>query len=70
MHDQISVLFKNSFFPELYAQPGRACLLHLTPELDHVLVSLANNCLGASHCPIECKILELNFLEDNITLSF
>ena len=55
MHDLISVLFKNSFFPELYAQPGRACLLHLTPELDNVLVSLANRCLGPSTVQLSVK---------------
>ena len=55
-----SVLSDNSMkeillllFPELLAQPGRACLLCFTPEFNKVLVSLANRCLGDSLCQIK-----------------
>ena len=41
-------------FPELLAQPGRACLLCFTPEFDKVLVSLANRCLGLVFVKSEC----------------
>ena len=56
---QTSVLSESSLkevllllFLELFAQPGRACLLCFTPEFDKVLVSLAHRCLGASLCQV------------------
>ena len=44
--------FSSFLFLELFAQPGRACLLCFTPEFDKVLVSLAHRCLGASLCQV------------------